>query len=72
MNCIGKKQLGSSKFGHSYEAFTYLFGLNTFMHHLSANENTPVDLLKLAIMGNFGLICDSIWDSDYEFIPKLV
>ena len=47
MNCF--------KFGHSYEAFTYLFGRNIFIRRLSASKNCSVDLLKLSGMGNFGL-----------------
>ena len=69
--------MNSSKIGHSYEAFTYLFGQNIFIqglecfiHLLSANNNFPIDLLKLAITGNFGLIFDS-WTQTIHFFPKL-
>ena len=31
---------------------------NISIHLLSANKNSPVDLFKLAITGNFGLIRD--------------
>ena len=56
MVCLGKRQLGSTplncfRIGHSYEAFTYLFGQNIFIHLLTANKNSPVDLQKLAITG---------------------
>ena len=40
--------INCSKIGHSYEAFTYLFGQNIFICLLSTNKNSPVDLLKLA------------------------
>ena len=33
-----------SKIGHSYEAFTYLFSQNIFIHLLTAKKNSPVDL----------------------------
>ena len=35
-----------SDIGHSYEAFTYLFGRKSFIHDLSANKNYIVDLLR--------------------------
>ena len=52
MNC--------SKTGHSYEAFTYLFGHNIFLLLLSAKKNSPVDLSNFVITGNCGLIRDSV------------
>ena len=47
--------------GHSYETFMYLFGRNTciYIRLLPANKNYPLDILKLVIKGNFGLLCDS-------------
>ena len=36
----------------------YAPGWNISIHLLSANKNSPVDLVKLAITGNFGLIRD--------------
>ena len=59
-----------SKIGHTYEAFTYLFGRNVFIRLLSANK-TSADLLKLAITGYFRLIRDSGTQA-YPFFPKLV
>ena len=59
-----------TQMGHSYEAFTYLFGRNIFIHLLSANNNFPIDLLKLAITGNFGSIVDP-WTQTIYFFPKL-
>ena len=65
MGCLGKKQLGSFSpwidpwLVTPYETFTYLFNWNIFIRLHSANKNYPVDLLKLAITGKFGLICDS-------------
>ena len=35
-----------SNIGHSYEAFTYLFGRKSFIHDLSANKYSIVDLLR--------------------------
>ena len=52
--------MNGSKTGHSYEAFTYLFGQNIFILLLSANKNSPVDLSKFVITGNCGLIRDSV------------
>ena len=54
--------LNLAKIGHLHmnEAFAYLFGRNIFIRLLSANKISPVDLLKLAITGNFTrLIRDS-------------
>ena len=47
MNCL--------KIGHSYKAFTYLFGQNTFIRlsfirHSRLTKNSSVDLMKLAVM----------------------
>ena len=42
--------MNGSKTGHTYEAFTYLFGQNVFIRLLSANKNSA-DLYKLAILG---------------------
>ena len=53
--------------GHSYEAFTYLFGRNIVIRLLSANKNSPVDLLKWAIMEDFGLIRDYTAHTAYFF-----
>ena len=49
--------MNNSKFGHSYEAFTNLFGRNTSF--VFSQLNYRVDLFNLAITGNFGLIRDS-------------
>ena len=51
--------MNRSEIGHSYEAFTYVFGLNIFIYLLSANKNSPVGISKLAITVNIGLISDS-------------
>ena len=56
--------------GHSYEAFTYLFGRNIFIRLLSANKNSLVDLLTWANMEDFGLIRD--YSSYCLFFWKLV
>ena len=60
--------------GHSNEAFTYLFGQKIFIRLLSANKNPPVDLLKWAIMEDFGLIRDYTAHTVYfyETCKKLV
>ena len=67
MVCQDKKQLSSTSspmncskimVTHMYEAFTYLFWQNVFIPLLSANKNFPADLLKWAIMEDFGLIRD--------------
>ena len=62
MVSLGRKKLGQhfpmkcSKIGHSYEAFTYLFGRNIAIRLLPANKYSPVDLsLKLAVTGNLSV-----------------
>ena len=64
--------LNLSKIGHLHmnEAFAYLFGRNIFIRLLSANKISPVDLLKLAITGNFTQINPWFWDPNYSFFPR--
>ena len=60
MICLDKRKIAqhipmnchSSKIGHSYEAFTYLFGRNIFIHLPSSNRNPSVDLLKCEVSGS--------------------
>ena len=76
MVCQDKKQLSSTSSPWIvprlwsliyYEAFTYLFWQNVFIPLLSANKNFPVDLLKWAIMEDFGLIRDFAVHTVYLF-----
>ena len=80
---LGKKQLGSTFTWIVPRLVTHMKHLHTclaeissskelecFIHLLSANNKFLIDLLKLAITGNFGFILDS-WTQTIHFCPKL-
>ena len=74
-----KKEIGlhftqnCCQIGYSYKAIrpTYAFGQNIFIRYLSASKNTFVDLLKLAVTRNHGLIHNNPRLRQFKF-PKLV
>ena len=71
---LSNKQLGStspsivvhcSKIGHSYEAYTHLFGRNIFICLHSANKKCFVELWKLRNTGQVG------WDKNLSYHNKV-